>query len=108
MYKSKQGDILFVNLNPTKGYEQSGFRPVVVVSNDVYNSFSSIRIIAPITNTNREFPLNVKLSDSLETTGTVICQHLRAIDTEQREAIFKEELPAETLEKILAIVPNLF
>ena len=108
MYKSKQGDILFINLNPTKGYEQSGVRPVVVVSNDVYNSFSPIRIIAPITNTNREFPLNVKLPDSIKTTGTVICQHIRAVDTEQREATFKERLPAETLEKILAIVPNLF
>lgn len=61
-----------MNLNPTKDYEQLEFRPVVVVCNDVYNSFSSIRIIAPITNPNHEFPLNIKLSDSFELTGTVI------------------------------------
>jgi mRNA-degrading endonuclease toxin of MazEF toxin-antitoxin module len=30
----QRGEVYFVNLSPTKGHEQSGQRPVLVVSND--------------------------------------------------------------------------
>ena len=32
------GDIWMVNLNPTKGREQSGIRPVLVISVDLFNN----------------------------------------------------------------------
>ena len=36
-YIPKQEDVFFLDFNPTKGYEQSGFRPVVVISNNVFS-----------------------------------------------------------------------
>ena len=33
-YIPKQGDVVFVDLNPIKGHEQSGFRTAVVISNN--------------------------------------------------------------------------
>ena len=32
----KQGDVAFLDFNPTKGHEQKGFRLAVVISNDVF------------------------------------------------------------------------
>ena len=33
----KQGDVIYMNFSPTKGHEQEGYRPALVVSNDDYN-----------------------------------------------------------------------
>ena len=45
----KRGEVFFVNLNPTKGNEQGGARPCLIIQNDNGNKFSPTTIIAPIT-----------------------------------------------------------
>ena len=35
-YTPKQGDVVLLDFNPTNGHEQCGFRPAVVISNNVY------------------------------------------------------------------------
>ena len=37
-----RGDILWADLNPTKGHEQSGHRPILVLSNDYFNKKSQV------------------------------------------------------------------
>lgn len=44
-----QGDIFLADLNPTKGHEQSGYRPVLVLQNNFLNNNLNTVIIAPIT-----------------------------------------------------------
>lgn len=44
-----RGDILWADLNPTIGHEQSGKRPVLVLSNDVFNDRSGTVIAVAIT-----------------------------------------------------------
>ena len=48
-YIPKQGDLVLLDFNPTKGYEQSGFRPAVVISNNVFNKNTRMVIVCPIT-----------------------------------------------------------
>jgi len=45
----KQGEIYFADLNPIKGHEQGGYRPVLVLQNDIFNKHLNTVIIAPIT-----------------------------------------------------------
>lgn len=48
----KRGDLVFVDFGnkwETKGSEQYGMRPAVVIQNDMGNKFSSTTIVAPIT-----------------------------------------------------------
>jgi mRNA interferase MazF len=45
----KQGDIYLADLNPVKGHEQAGLRPVLVMQNNVLNTNLSTVIIAPLT-----------------------------------------------------------
>lgn len=47
-YVPKRGDYIFVNLNPTKGHEQRGYRPALVISNNDFNKSGSC-FICPIT-----------------------------------------------------------
>jgi mRNA interferase MazF len=49
----RRGDVYDVALNPLRGSEQTGLRPVVVVSRDAINAASSVVIVVPCT-THRE------------------------------------------------------
>lgn len=45
----KRGQIYWVNWSPARGSEQSGFRPALVIQNDVGNKFSPTTIVAAVT-----------------------------------------------------------
>ena len=45
----KRGDIYLANLNPFKGSEQGGTRPVLLLQNNSGNHFSTTLIVAPLT-----------------------------------------------------------
>ncbi|MDX9970283.1 MAG: type II toxin-antitoxin system PemK/MazF family toxin [Candidatus Gracilibacteria bacterium] len=44
----KQKDIYLANMNPTMGSEQSGKRPVVIISGNTLNTNLNIKIVCPI------------------------------------------------------------
>lgn len=54
----RRGDVLRARLDPVEGAEQSGERPVLVISPDVINIHSPVVLIAPITSrkTERVYP----------------------------------------------------
>lgn len=98
----KQGSILKLDLNPTKGREQRNYRPVVVVSNTSFYKFTQgLIIVCPITNTFRNFPLRVSLDDRTQTSGYIITEQPRTIDLEARDYRFIEMLPADQLTEII-------
>jgi mRNA interferase MazF len=45
----RQGEIWYADLNPVKGSEQAGFRPVVILSGNLLNENLPIVIVAPLT-----------------------------------------------------------
>lgn len=98
-----QGDIIKVNFNPQKGHEQAGYRPAVVISNDIFNQKTNLVIVCPITNTNNKFPLHVPLNARLQTTGVVLCEHIRTLDLLARNYIFVEKMPKDLLQKVIDI-----
>jgi mRNA interferase MazF len=99
-----QGDIIRLDLNPRLGHEQAGYRPAVVVSNDFFNSKTQLAIVCPITNTDNHFPLHVALDSRTQTTGFVLCEHIRAVDIASRNCRVIEPLPADLLEQVLSVV----
>lgn len=57
----KRGDVFDARLNPTEGSEQTGVRPVIIVSRDAINQYSSVVVIVPVTsadNVKRSYPNN--------------------------------------------------
>jgi mRNA interferase MazF len=103
----KQGDIIKLSLSPTKGHEQSGFRPAVIVSNDYFNDISNNKIICPITSTDRKYPTHVPLDSRTQTYGFVMCDQIRTVTPSEREAEFIETVPEDIMEEILDILSGL-
>lgn len=64
MARILRGDIVWADLNPTKGREQSGRRPVLVISEDVFNEHSGTVIALVLTSQspNAGFPLTLELT----------------------------------------------
>ncbi len=59
-----RGDIIWADLNPTKGHEQAGMRPVLILSHDVFNEKSGTVIAIALTSQPQRafFPLTLELS----------------------------------------------
>ena len=89
-YIPKQGDIVYLDFNPTKGHEQKGQRPAIVISNDIFNINTKMVIVCPITSNNKSFPTHYKLEDTKKINGSVLCEHTRSIDYEVRNLKFIE------------------
>jgi Growth inhibitor len=99
-----QGDIVKVNFNPQSGHEQAGHRPAVVISNNTFNGRTNLTIVCPITNNVRPFPLHVPLDERTQTTGVVLCEHIRALDLNARDFYVVEHLPDDLLAEVISTV----
>jgi mRNA interferase MazF len=82
----KRGHIYFVNLNPTHGREQTGFRPVLVVSNDAINRQPLVVTVVVGTdarNVQRDYPTNVRATadeTGLPMDTVFLCFQIRSLD----------------------------
>lgn len=80
----KRGAIFYVDLDLSVGSEQKGFRPCVVLQNDVGNLFSPTTIIAPISTKygNRYLPtqVEIKMFRKLRPNSYVMTEQIRTID----------------------------
>jgi len=81
----RRGDVYLAILDPTQGSEQSGTRPVIVVSRDAINATSVVVIIVPVTsrtNKSRIYPSHVEMKvgeGGLTADSVALCEQVRAI-----------------------------
>ena len=97
----KQGMIIKLNFNPQIGHEQAGYRPVVVISNNVFNEKAKLAIVCPITNTDNKFPLHIALDERTKTKGVILCEHLKSLDLRKRKYKSIEILPKDILDTVI-------
>lgn len=57
-----RGDVVYIEIAPTVGSQQSGIRPAVVIQNDTGNKFSPTVIVAPMTSSQSKKPLPTHIS----------------------------------------------
>lgn len=58
----ERGDIWLVDFNPTKGREQRGIRPALIISVNRFNNSMANKVVAmPLTSKNKGIPLDVHL-----------------------------------------------
>lgn len=102
-YIPHQGDIIYLDLNPIKGHEQSGRRPAIVISNDVFNKHTKMAMVLPITSNKKSYPTHYILEDTRKVSGAVLCEHVRSIDYESRNVLFIEKVSANDLISIIML-----
>ena len=99
----RRGDIYLANLNPHKGSEQGGTRPVLVLQNNAGNFHAPTIIVAPITT--RLHKLNLPTHHLLGREGGLYCdsmvelEQLRTID-KSRVTAYIGRLGRKTMEEI--------
>ena len=75
------GALVWVDLNPRVGREQSGRRPALVISPLSLWTVTRFVILCPITSRVRPFGTSVVLPPGLAIEGEVLTSHVRSIDT---------------------------
>jgi mRNA interferase MazF len=80
-----RGDIWLADLNPVRGSEQAGSRPVLVLQNDVINAYTSTYLAVPLTTNLRRaaLPSCVRLSrgeGGLANDSVALCHQMRVLD----------------------------
>jgi mRNA interferase MazF len=105
-----RGDILWADLNPTRGNEQQGLRPVLILSHEVFNDRSGTVIAAALTSQKPRagFPLTLELeSKKLPKPSWVKISQIRTLSTERlgkKVGSATEEEVNQVLEGLLEII----
>ena len=87
----KRGDVIDINLNPTKGSETGKIRPCIIVTNDIYNERVPILQVVPLTNWSEKKSLilsNITVKpnakNALSKKSIADCLQTRPIDIKER------------------------
>jgi mRNA interferase MazF len=66
MARILRGEIRWADLNPVRGHEQAGLRPVLILSHDIFNERSGTVIAVAITSQPQKagFPLTLELKSA--------------------------------------------
>lgn len=90
MAEPLRGEVWLVNLNPTRGHEQAGKRPGLIVSVDLFNQGPArLVVILPITTKAKGIPFHVEINISeggLTQRSFIKCEDIRSI---AKERLFK-------------------
>lgn len=102
-----RGEIYYTNLDLVTGSEQGGYRPVVVLQNNVGNFYSPTTIVAAITSRLKtNMPTHVHIENKcLPFNSVILLEHIRTVDKSRLEE-FQGKLTQEEiseLDKALAI-----
>jgi len=83
----RQGEIWMSDLNPVIGSEQSGRRPVVILSGNLMNRFLQVIITAPLTSKIKNYQGNPVLQPSqqngLKNQSEILVFHIRSISKDR-------------------------
>ena len=85
--KVKRGDVYMANLGWGFGSEQGGYRPVVILQNNVGNRYSNTVTVAPVSSkTKPPLPTHVVIRNNdgnLGYTSVVLLEQIRTIDKQR-------------------------
>ena len=106
MAKILRGDIRWADLNPTRGHEQAGMRPVPVLSHDVFNERSGTVVAVALTSQQPRvgFPLAFEItSRGMPKRSWVKISQIRTLSVER----LGRRLVRATPEELLAVIEGL-
>ena len=101
-----RGEIWLVSLDPIAGHEQSGKRPVLIVSPASFNKLTRLPVVVPVTsggNFARAAGFAVSLDGAgTKTTGIIRCDQPRTVDMAARNGKRLEQIPDSIVNEVLA------
>ena len=108
-YIPRRGDIVWIDFDSTKGHEQNGRRPALVLSPESYNALSGRALFCPVTSRVRGHVFEV-LHSGDKVVGAVLVDQVRSMDWKSRPVAFVEiaeqDVVHEVEARLLAIVKD--
>ncbi|MGB0563805.1 MAG: endoribonuclease MazF [Spirulinaceae cyanobacterium] len=99
-YIPSRGDIVYLDFEPTRGHEQRGHRPALVMSPLVYNEKSSLALLMPITKQQKGYPFEVLLPPELKIEGVILADQVKCLDWRARNIQLVEVAPEMVIEDV--------
>jgi mRNA interferase MazF len=82
-----RGEVWVANLDPTRGHEQAGQRPCLIVSVDLFNHGpAALVIVVPLTTRSRQIPSHVAVDPpegGLRVRSYIKCEDVRSISVDR-------------------------
>ena len=100
-YVPNRGDVVWMDMNPQAGHEQSGRRPAVVLSPYSYNAKVGLALLTPVTNQIKGYPFEVDIPEGNEVTGAILSDQVKSLDWRVRKAEFFCRIPESATSEIL-------
>src|SRR5271155_3785830 len=85
-YCPDAGDLIWIELDPTKERERRGRRPAIVLSPRVYNQRAGLCLASPITSQIKGYPFEVPIPSGGGVTGVVLADQVRSLSWAERNA----------------------
>lgn len=103
----RRGEVWHAYLDPVVGREQAGRRPVLVITEDVFNAGpSELVVVLPITSRLREIPSHVVIQggvSGLDRPCAIMCEAVRSLSRQRlRKPIGR--VPTETLAMVTRVM----
>lgn len=99
-----RGQIWLADLNPTQGHEQAGKRPVLIVSNDIFNRGpAGVVFVLPLTRTDRRIPAHIPIEPpegGVQMRSYVLCDAIRSITKDRLTSPAWGKVSPATMERV--------
>jgi mRNA interferase MazF len=99
-YVPEAGHIIKIDLDPSVGHEQGGWRPALVLSPRLYNQKAGMAVLVPITNQAKGYTFEVRLPSQIKTTGVVLADQIKSVDWRKRRIKYTDTAPAEVMKAV--------
>ncbi len=103
MSSPTRGEVWRVDFSPTRGHEQAGVRPALIVSDDRFNlGPSGLVIVLPLTTTTRGYPFHIEVNPAesgLERISFIMADQIRTV-SKDRLLEYLGSIGPETLDEV--------
>lgn len=96
-----RGDVVWIEMRPSAGHEQTGRRPALVLSPRSYNEKVGLAIMCPVTSHVKGYPFEVPLPAESPVEGVVLSDQAKSLDWRSRGAELACSLPADITAAVL-------
>lgn len=104
----EQGDLIWINFDPSRGHEQGGKRPAIIISTGDFNARSAVVYACPISNTTKQYPYHIKLPEDAGVSGVVLCQHMKSMDLNERGFDYIGPVSKDFMDDLLQVILSPF
>jgi mRNA interferase MazF len=98
----RAGDVVWVDLRPSRGREQGGVRPAVVLTDQGYHKRNDTAIVCPITSNKQPWPTKVDLPEGMPVKGVILVDQIRVLDRPTRGFRAVARIPEAVMEEVRA------